>query len=102
MTQGKLTDWGLLALRLGLATLLIWFHGWARLGRAAGFAILGQPWGFVDVVGTIGFPMAGSFAVLSALAESIAPLLLALGVLARPAAALVAINMAVASASEAV
>jgi putative oxidoreductase len=92
---------GLLALRLGFASLLFGFHGWTRLGRAIGFAFHGQPWTFVGLVGRLGFPMPAFFAVLSATAESVGALLVAVGLFTRWASAIIAINMAVALFNEA-
>ena len=101
MTRYSGTDWGLLLLRLGFAALLIGLHGWTRLLRAFNFVVHGQPWTFVDLVGRLGFPAPSVFAVLSALAESAGVALVAVGRLTRPAAALVAFNMAVAFYNEA-
>jgi putative oxidoreductase len=95
------TNIGLLALRLGFASLLIGFHGWTRLGRAIGYVAYGQPWTFVDVVERLGFPMPSVFAVLSASAESVGALLVAAGLFTRWASAVIAINMAVALFNEA-
>src|SRR6186997_2597782 len=92
---------GLLVLRLGFASLLLGFHGWTRLGRAMGYVFYGHPWTFVDLVGRLGFPMPAVFAVLSATAESVGALLVALGLFTRWGAALIAINMAVALFNEA-
>ena len=87
---------GLLILRLGFASLLLGFHGWTRLGRAIGYVFYGQPWTFVDLVERLGFPMPAVFAVLSATAESVGALLVAVGLFTRWASALIAINMAIA------
>jgi putative oxidoreductase len=92
---------GLLILRVGFASLLLGFHGWTRLGRAIGYVFYGQPWTFVDLVGRLGFPMPAVFAVLSATAESVGALLVAVGLFTRWGAALIATNMAVALVNEA-
>jgi len=92
---------GLLVLRIGFASLLVGFHGWTRLGRAIGYVFYGQPWTFVDLVGRLGFPMPAVFAVLSATAESVGAVLVALGLFTRWGAALIAMNMAVALFNEA-
>ena len=92
---------GLLILRLGFASLLLGFHGWTRLGRAIGYVFSGQSWTFVDLVERLGFPMPAVFAVLSASAESVGAVLVAVGLFTRGAAALIAINMAVALFNEA-
>ena len=92
---------GLLVLRLGFASLLLGFHGWTRLGRAVGYVFYGQPWTFVDLVGRLGFPMPALFAVLSATAESVGAVLIAVGLFTRWASAIIAVNMAVALFNEA-
>jgi putative oxidoreductase len=94
-------DIGLFIMRLGFTGLLVWFHGWGRLVRAFNYTVHGTPWTFVDLVAGMGFPLAGVFAVCSALSESIGALLVALGLFSRTAAAIVAINFAVATFSEA-
>jgi putative oxidoreductase len=101
MTRFLETDWGLLVLRLGLASLLIGLHGWTRLIRAYDFVAHGQPWTFVSVVERLGFPLPAVFAVLSAMSESIAVLFLAFGLFTRTVAVVVAFNMAVAFYNEA-
>ena len=101
MTRYSATDWGLLLLRIGFATLMIGLHGWTRLLRAFNYVVGGQPWTFVDLVGRIGFPYPPVFAVLSALSESVALVFIAIGLFTRPAAAVIAFNMAVAFYNEA-
>jgi putative oxidoreductase len=101
MTRFSEMDWGLLLLRLGLAALLIGLHGWTRLIRAFDFVVHGQAWTFVGVVQRLGFPFPSVFAVLSALSESVAVAFIALGLFTRPAAAIVAFNLAVAFYNEA-
>jgi putative oxidoreductase len=95
------TDFGLLVLRLGCASLLIGFHGWTRLHRAIDYAFFGQPWTFVSLVERLGFPFPSTFAVASAVAESVGALLMAAGFCTRWASAVVAFNMAVALCNEA-
>ena len=101
MTRYSEVDWGLLLLRLGFAALLIGLHGWTRLIRAFNFVVHDQAWTFVGVVQRLGFPFPATFAVLSALSESVAVALIALGLFTRPAAAVVAFNLAVALYNEA-
>jgi putative oxidoreductase len=100
LSSPKATDLGLLLLRLGVASLLIGFHGWARLHRAAHYVFFGDPWTFVNLVGRLGFPLPPVFAVASAMAESIGATFMALGFWTRWAAAILAFNMAVALANE--
>ena len=100
MTRVSRTDLALLIFRLGIAALMLGFHGWTRLHRAIGYAFFDQPWTFVNVVDRLGFPAPGAFAILSALSESAGVLLLGVGLFTRPACAFVAINMAVALLNE--
>src|SRR5262245_12587825 len=101
MARTSRTDWGLLVLRLGYVSLLLWFHGWARFFRASHYAVQGEAWTFVAVVARLGFPAPGVFAVLSAMSESIGAVLLGLGIVPRIASAIIAVNMAVAVYNEA-
>jgi len=89
-------DLGLLVLRLGLAALMLALHGWARLGRAFSYSVLGAEWPFISLVAGLGFPMPGMFAVASALSESIGAILVGIGLFTRPAAVFLAIDMMVA------
>jgi putative oxidoreductase len=101
MARFSLNDVALLVSRLGLAALLVGFHGWPRLVKAFLFAVQGQPWPFVAVVERLGFPLPALFAVLSALSESLAAAFVAAGFFTRSAAAIIAFNMAVALWNEA-
>jgi putative oxidoreductase len=101
MNRHGTTDVGLLFLRLGFAALMLALHGWARFFRAYHYVVDKQPWTFVDVVARLGFPLPAVFAVLSALSESIAVALIALGLFTRWAAAVVALDMVVAFYNEA-
>jgi putative oxidoreductase len=89
-------DLGLLVMRLGVAGLMFALHGWARLGRAFSYSVLGTEWPFANLVAGLGFPMAGMFAVASALSESIGAILVGIGLFTRPAAVFLAIDMTVA------
>ena len=93
-------DLGLLVHRLGYAALLIALHGWPRTVRVWNHFVHGEPWGFINLVAGIGFPMPAVFAVLSVLAESIGAVLLIPGLWTRWAAGILAINFIVAVASE--
>jgi putative oxidoreductase len=94
------TDCGLLVLRLGVAALMFSLHGGPRLVRAFNYSVFSEEWPFVDLVANLGFPMAGVFAVASALSESIGALLLATGLFTRMAATVLAIDMGVALSNE--
>lgn len=95
------TDIGLLLFRVGYGGMLIWLHGWNRLGRAFDHVVGSQPWGFVGVVEQMGLPLPTLFAVASALAESVVAALLVAGLFSRVAAGIIAVNFAVATISEA-
>lgn len=73
-------------------------RAFAGLGLALGHGLAKLPPSekFVQRVGAMGFPQAELFAWLSTLAEFACGMLLAAGLLTRPAALVVAINMAVA------
>jgi putative oxidoreductase len=101
LTRQTGADWGLLLLRLGFAAMLSGLHGWTRLTRAFNYAVYGQAWPFVAVVERLGFPVPAVFAVLSAMSESIAVVFVLLGIYTRPAAAVIAFNMTVATYNEA-
>ncbi len=83
-----------------MAALMVGFHGWSRIHRAIGYLFYQQQWTFVSVVERLGFPMPAVFAVLSVGAESVIPLLMAVGLFTRWSAAIVAINMTVALLNE--
>jgi len=102
MAKGAQRDWGLLWMRLGYATLMFGFHGYARFFRAWNFVVHRQPWTFVSVVQRLGFPFPSVFAVLSALSESICPLCIGLGFYTRWAAVILGFDMAVAFYNEAI
>ena len=89
-------DWGLLILRLALAALLVWNHGWDKFTGAIGYLFGGNEWGFTSFIASIGIPLPEFFAVCAALAESVGCLMVAAGLFTRYAAALVATTMSVA------
>ena len=76
---------GLLILRVFLGAALL-THGWGKM-----FGGLG---GFIDSVAQMGFPAPTVMGFLAAFAESIGAILLAVGLLTRPAAFLIAATMA--------
>jgi putative oxidoreductase len=97
MTQDpKLRGWGFLILRISVASMLATFHGWGKLSGAIAYISWGQEWGFLQFVASIGFPFPTFFALCATLAEFFGCLLLALGLLTRYAAGLIAITMSVA------
>jgi putative oxidoreductase len=86
-TQTRTADAGLLVLRLGLFLTLAFGHGLGKFPP-------GQ--GLVDSTTEIGFPLPTLFAWAAALSEFAGGLLLAVGLLTRPAAVFVAFTMLVA------
>jgi len=86
------SDLGLLLLRLAVGFSVLIFHGWGKLtGGPETWARVGESMGNL---GLNVWPAAWGLA--AALAESLGSLLLILGLLTRPAAALLAITMLVA------
>lgn len=75
---------GLMLLRVFAGLALALAHGWGKLPPGEGF---------VSMVGGMGMPAPELFAWLSGLAEFGGGLLLALGLLTRPAALIVLVNM---------
>jgi putative oxidoreductase len=83
-----LSDTGLLLLRLFGGLALALGHGLGKIPPSEGF---------IGMVGGLGFPAPEVFAWASGLAEFGGGLLLAMGLLTRPASLIVAFNMAVAA-----
>ena len=100
MPTARMTDLALLVLRLGAAGLMVVFHGQGKLFRAVDYVVRGDAWPFVNVVDGLGFPAPPVFAVLSAVAESVCAMLVAVGLWTRLAGSALAVNMLVATLSE--
>lgn len=83
----RATDIGLFILRVGLFLMLAFGHGLGKLPPGAGL---------VENTAGMGFPMPAFFAWAAALTEFLGAILLAVGLLTRPAAVLVAGMMMVA------
>ena len=86
-------DAGLLVCRVITGAAMAYGHGYAKVFEN-GF---GPDAGFVSGVGNLGFPAPLFFAWMAALSEFLGGVLLALGLMTRPAAFLVAGTMAVAA-----
>jgi putative oxidoreductase len=93
-------EFGWLFLRLATGAMMFGLHGYARIGKLYNYFVLKQPWSFVGLVQRIGFPVPAFFAVISALVEAIGSVMLMLGIGTRWVAALMAINMMVATGFE--
>jgi uncharacterized membrane protein YphA (DoxX/SURF4 family) len=89
MTRHSPADRGLLLLRVAFGSLLLWLHGVPRLVHIFDYFVRGQDWRFVEMVGRIGLPYPLLFALLSSVAESLAALLIVLGMLSRWAAVMI-------------
>ena len=81
-------DAALLVLRVGFGAALAFQHGWGKLAGPAQF---------VQGLGARGFPAPAFFGWAALLSEFVGGLLLAVGLLTRPAASLVLITMLVAA-----
>jgi putative oxidoreductase len=93
---GTSPDLALLWLRIATAAAMFALHGWGRLVSMYQHFVLGQQWAFQAIVQKLGFPLPVAFAVLSSLTEALVPVMLVLGLYTRWAAAILAVNMAVA------
>lgn len=80
---------GLVILRVFVGFAMLYLHGWAKMFGGG----LEQVTGFVA---SLGIPAPATMAFLSAAAESFGAILLALGLLTRPAALILVLNMTVA------
>ena len=89
-----LGDAALAVMRLGIGLMMAFGHGMSKVFQPGHF---GPPEQFVQGVAKMGFPAPTLFAWLSALAEFLGGLLIAMGLLTRPAAAVLAFNMCVAA-----
>lgn len=85
--RAPLADGGLLILRVFTGLALALAHGLGKVPPSEGF---------VGMVGNLGFPAPELFAWSSGFAEFVCGLLLAVGLLTRPAALFIVINMTVA------
>ena len=88
----KITDIGLLIIRLALGTIFV-AHGSQKLFGALGGSGMS---GFIGMVGKLGFPLPVFWAYAAAISEFGGGLFLILGVIPRTSAALIAITMLVA------
>ncbi|MGB3541631.1 DoxX family protein [Rubrivirga sp.] len=84
----RATDIGLLILRVGIGLPMAFGHGLGKIPPSEGF---------IGATGDMGFPIPIVFAWAAALSEFLGGLLIALGLLTRPAALMLAITMAVAA-----
>ena len=89
---------GLLLLRAGAGISLALVFGWPKLEAAVRFFASGRPWPFVDFNRALGLPAPVVVACLQTLNESIGALLVAGGLVARPAATCLAVGFAAATA----
>jgi putative oxidoreductase len=88
----RLTDIGLLVLRVGFGIGFLWFHGWAKLiGGPETWAGVGEA---LARYGITFWPEAWGF--VAAFAESVCGLLIAVGLFTRFASSLLALTMLVA------
>lgn len=96
MPSPQLISFGQLFMRASTGILMFSFHGWGKFKAVSAYYLSGAEWKFIEGVGSLGFPYPVFFATLAAFSESIAALLLALGLATRPAAGFLAVTMGVA------
>jgi putative oxidoreductase len=87
-------DFGLFLLRVGVGLGIAIGHGWGKVYQPGH---IGPTDGFISGVAKMGFPAPTAMAWLAALTEFLGGLLLAAGLLTRPAALGLAFNMGVAA-----
>jgi putative oxidoreductase len=92
-TASALGDFGLLALRITFGAYIA-LHGWDKVHSNGQW---GLPEQLVQGVQSMGFPQPTLFAWMAALTEFLGGIFLALGLLTRPAALALTINMGVAA-----
>ncbi|CUU05688.1 putative oxidoreductase [Candidatus Thermokryptus mobilis] len=94
--MARISSIALSLLRFATGLMLALFHGLGKVNGALGFFFGDKEWRFIQTVANLGFPAPVVFASLSALAEFVGGLLLAVGLFTRYVSAFIAINMAVA------
>lgn len=87
-------DFGLLVVRLTVGGYMAASHGWGKIFGGAGFGPSAE---MISGVAGLGFPAPTVFAWAAALSEFLGGALIALGLLTRPAAAMMAFTMLVAA-----
>lgn len=92
LDNNRLTDLGLLILRVGFGLGFLWFHGWSKLtGGPEQWAGIGAA---LERYGITFLPMV--WGLMAALAESVCGILIAVGFFSRFASTLLAVTMLVA------
>ena len=95
---GWAANLGLLVGRASIGLMMAIGHGWGKIYQASeSGGHFGLMPGMVEETAKLGFPAPTFFAWCSSLAEFLGGILLALGLLTRPAAAVLAFNMGVAA-----
>lgn len=84
--ESKWLNLALLGLRLGVGAGLLLLHGSVKAGQVVHYFHTGEEWPFVSLVASLGFPAPLAFALLATVAESVGAILLAVGLVTRPAA----------------
>jgi len=87
-------DFGLLVVRLTVGGYMAASHGWGKVFGGTGFGPSAE---MISGVAGLGFPAPTLFAWAAALSEFLGGVLIALGLLTRPAAAMMAFTMLVAA-----
>ncbi len=93
-SASALGDIGLLVMRVTLGLYIAVAHGWGKIYGSGGIGPSDQ---FIGHVGGMGFPAPTLFAWCAALTEFVGGILVAAGLLTRPAALALAFNMGVAA-----
>jgi len=86
--RSMLADLGISVMRIAVGLMMAFGHGLAKVPPAAGF---------VEAVGSLGFPAPAAFAWAAGLSELVGGLLIAAGLFTRPASLFLAVTMGVAA-----
>ena len=92
-TESKLKDWGLLALRLGIGGMFVFWHGWPKMrGGPETWAAVG------GAMGNLGIHFApAAWGFMAAFSEFVGGICIVLGLFTRPMAGLIAFTLFVAT-----
>jgi putative oxidoreductase len=89
-------DYAIFLVQFGAGVILFFMHGYDKMGAARDYVFNDAEWGFVGMLSGFGVPLAGFFAVVVTIVESIVAIMFAVGIFSRTTAILLSINMGVA------
>jgi putative oxidoreductase len=81
--SGTASAWGQLILRVGVGSMIFYFHGWHKLREGLAFLNNGTPWTLAAEVAAMSFPMPVSSAVAATAVQFVCSLMLIVGLVTR-------------------